>query len=134
LAGLFGPAAPTDPLADNAPPDMTYSPEALIQGPYAGSAYTGQGDFPSFANVTDPNTQGWWEMTVIHPSGAELTKGLLNFDGDGSLNANQTSTGINIDLNNIDWGNGSSPQTIDIDVERFSQFSGNFDVIFSDHL
>ena len=39
---------------------------------------------------------------------------------------------VDLELSQIDWGNGSEPQNIDIDIERFSQFSGNYDVIFSD--
>ena len=32
----------------------------------------------------------------------------------------------------MNWGNGSDPQDIDIDISRFSQFSGNYNVVFSD--
>lgn len=98
------------------------------------TAYTDQDDiYPDFANSTTPNTQGWWELKVKLPNGSTLTEGLLNFDGDGSLNAATDADGnIDLELANIDWGNGSDPQDIEVDVERFSQFSGNFDVIFSD--
>ena len=90
-------------------------------------------DFPQISNTTSPNTQGWWEVTIIHPDGSNITQGLLNFNGDGSLNASGDSDGnIDIELNGVDWGNGSALQDFSIDVERFSQFAGNFDVIFSD--
>ena len=92
-----------------------------------------QADFPTLANSTTPNTEGWWELKVIHPDGSTISEGLLNFNGDGSLNASGDSSGdVDIELTNIDWGNGSSLQDINVDVERFSQFAGNFDVIFSD--
>jgi flagellar hook protein FlgE len=95
--------------------------------------YPRQSDFPSIAETNSPNTQGWWEVRILDPGGVELTKGLVNFGGDGTLNASTDSDGeINISLENIDWFNGSAIQDIDIDVSRFSQFSGNYDVIFSD--
>ena len=98
------------------------------------TAYPDQAtDFPDFVDGNTPNTQGWWELKVRLPNGNILSEGLLNFDGDGSINAAaDASSFIDIELDNIDWGNGSSPQDINIDIERFSQFAGNFDVIFSD--
>jgi flagellar hook protein FlgE len=70
---------------------------------------------------------------VRHPNGSEITRGLLNFDTDGSLNATADANGdMDIQIPDVNWGNGSSLQTIGIDVSRFSQFTGNFDVIFSD--
>ncbi len=89
--------------------------------------------FPDLSNTSTPNTQGWWEMRVKLPNGSTLTEGLLNFNGDGSLNAAADADGnIDLELNNIDWGNGSELQDVNIDIERFSQFAGNYDVIFSD--
>lgn len=89
--------------------------------------------FPTFQNTTTPNTQGWWQVVIRHPDGSEITRGLLNFNGDGSLNATADADGnLDIQLPDVDWGNGSNLQTIGIDISRFSQFSGNFDVIFSD--
>lgn len=121
----------TDPGADDAAPDYTYEPEASLT--VEGTPNPDQNDYPSFANSTTPNTQGWWEMTMIHPDGTELSRGLLNFDGDGSINASEDSDGnIDIELTNVDWGNGSSLQDFNIDISRFSQFAGNYDVIFSD--
>ncbi len=94
---------------------------------------TGQGDFPDFANNITPNTQGWWELKVKYPDGSLVTSGLLNFNTDGSINAAPDSSNeIDIELNNLDWNNGSSLQDINIDISRFSQFSGEFDVIYSD--
>lgn len=93
----------------------------------------GEEIFPAFENLTNANTQGWWQLVIKHPDGSEITRGLLNFSGDGTLNAAADSNGeIDIQIPDVNWGNGSSVQTLGIDVERFSQFSGNFDVIFSD--
>lgn len=102
--------------------------------PYGFTALQGnQSNFPTLENTLTPNTSGWWEMKLIHPDGSIMTQGLLNFNGDGTLNATADSDGdIDINLVGIDWGNGSDPQDFDIDVERLSQFAGNYDVIFSD--
>lgn len=89
--------------------------------------------FPDFQDLTTANTQGWWQVVVRHPNGSQITRGLLNFDSDGSLNATTDANGdLDIQIPDVNWGNGSSLQTIGIDVSRFSQFTGNFDVIFSD--
>ena len=79
------------------------------------------------------NNRGWWQLNIVHPDGTSLSRGLLNFNGDGTMNALSDSSGnTDINLSQIDWNNGSDPQNIDVDVERFSQFAGNFDVIFAD--
>ncbi len=89
--------------------------------------------FPDFQDLTTANTQGWWQIVVRHPNGSEITRGLVNYNGDGSLNATADGDGnTDIQTPDINWGNGSDPQTIGVDISRFSQFSGNFDVIFSD--
>lgn len=94
------------------------------------------GGFPPFqyypGDVTY-NSRGWWQMNIVMPDGSTQSRGLMNFNGDGTINALEDSDGeIDIDLNNIDWGNGAELQDIEIDVERFSQFAGAFDVIYSD--
>jgi len=100
--------------------------------PFA-TEYPDQSDFPDLQNEANPNTEGWWELTIIHPDGSNITQGLMNFDGDGSLNARRDAEGnIDLELAGVNWGNGSSPQDFSIDIERLSQFSGNYDVIFSD--
>lgn len=92
--------------------------------------------FPAFQfQPTDTayNSRGWWQMEVVHPDGSVFSRGMVNFNGDGSLNALPDSEGeIDIELNQIDWGNGSNPQNIELDIESFSQFAGNYDVISSD--
>lgn len=118
---VFEPEAPIQPTATDG---ISYG---------AQDPYTNQDDFPGFTNPNTPNTEGWWEMTILHPNGSTISQGLLNFDGDGSLNANRNADNqLEIALTGIDWFNGSDPQAIDIDIERFSQFAGNYDVIFSD--
>ncbi len=120
-----------DPDADGTP--LTYEPEAPLLPPYAGTTYPQQGDFPAFDNIAQPNTQGWWEVIVKDPSGVALTSGLINFRPDGTINAAPDSLNeIGINLQDIDWGNGSAPQDIKVDISRFSQFAGNYNVIFSD--
>lgn len=110
---------------------------AFDNGNPASPPYSTEG-FPAFQNLPTPpnasyNNRGWWNLRIVHPDGTTLSNGLLNFNGDGSLNALPDSTGnIDINLTQIDWGNGSSPQNIDLDIERFSQFSGSYNVIFSD--
>ncbi len=126
LTGVDGVSG--DSIYDNG--DPTDSP------PYSNSGGTDINSFPTFQYIpgdTQYNSRGWWQMKVIHPNGSTLSNGLINFNGDGSLNALPDSQGnIDIELNQIDWGNGSDPQNINVDIERFSQFSGNFDTIFSD--
>ncbi len=94
------------------------------------------GDFPSpqfLPGDSNYNARGWWQVKVIDPNNNTLTTGLLNFKPDGTVNALPDSDGnIDIELAGIDWGNGSALQTIEVDVERFSQFSGNFTVLFAD--
>lgn len=119
----------TDPaLFDNGSP--TDSP------PYSNSAGTDPNSFPAYQFLpgdTQYNNRGWWQVNVIHPDGTSLSRGLVNYNGDGSLNALPDAQGnVDLNLNQIDWGNGSNPQNISIDIERFSQFAGNYDVIFSD--
>lgn len=98
--------------------------------PYSSGGYPSPQTLPGDAGY---NSRGWWNLRVVHPNGTTLSNGLVNFTGGGELNALPDSAG-NIDLNmtQIDWGNGSDPQNIDIDIERFSQFAGNYNVIFSD--
>lgn len=129
----------------------------LVAGPYASDDLTGgpydngaPGDTPPYSTGdlvtghTFPtpqflpgdaqyNNRGWWQLNIVHPDGTSLSRGLLNFNGDGTMNALPDSSGnIDINLSQIDWNNGSNPQNINVDVERFSQFAGNFDVIFAD--
>lgn len=79
------------------------------------------------------NSRGWWQVTITDPNNNQLTRGLINFNGDGTINAVQDADGnVDIELSQIDWGNGSEPQNIDIDISRFSQFSSDYTVLYSD--
>lgn len=85
----------------------------------------------SLANT--PNTQGWWKLEIEGPSGETLSTGYLNFNGDGSLNAVTDPDGEQkIQLTDIQWANESDLQDIDIQIDRFTQFSGSYNVLFSD--
>lgn len=94
------------------------------------------GDFPTIQFLPgDPtyNSRGWWNVTIRDPSNNQLTSGLVNFNGDGTINASPDIDGnIDIELNQIDWNNGSELQNIAVDIERFSQFSSDYTVLFSD--
>ncbi len=94
------------------------------------------GDFPTIQflpGAPSYNSRGWWEVTIRDPSNSELTSGLINFNGDGTINASPDIDGkINIELNQINWNNGSELQNILVDIERFSQFSSDYTVLFSD--
>ncbi len=93
------------------------------------------GTFPTMQyNPGDPlyNGRGWWQMNIVHPNGSMLTQGLVNFNGNGSINAIADVNGrIDVELDQVDWGNGSNLQDISIDISRFTQFAGNYNVISS---
>ncbi len=76
------------------------------------------------------NSRGWWQVNVVGPNGAvPLSQGLINFNRDGTLNAIPDLDGnIDIELRNVDWGNGSNPQDIDVDISGFTQFAGLYNV------
>lgn len=94
------------------------------------------GSFPSILyQPGDPlyNSRGWWTVTLRDPSNNILTSGMLNFNGNGALNAiSDVSGNLDIELNAINWGNGSELQNINVDIGRFSQFSSDYTVLFSD--
>jgi len=98
--------------------------------PYSTGAFPAPQYFPG-----DPlyNPRGWWQVRAIDPNNNILTTGLLNFKPDGTVNALPDSDGnIDIELTGINWGNGSALQTIEVDIQRHSQFAGNFTVLFAD--
>lgn len=98
--------------------------------PYSSGTYPALDNLPGSAAY---NSRGWWQINVVAPDGTNLTQGLVNFNGDGNINAiPDVDASIGITLSNIDWGNGSNPQDIEIDIQRFSQFSGEYNVIFAD--
>lgn len=94
------------------------------------------GDFPALQYLPgDPNynARGWWQVKAIDPNNNVLSTGLINFQPDGTINALPDSDGnVDIELAAINWGNGSALQTIEVDIDRHSQFAGNFTVLFAD--
>jgi flagellar hook protein FlgE len=120
-------------------PALAYTAQAPVQpvgappGNYVGTTYPQQGDFPAIANDLTPNTQGWWEMSILKPDGTALTQGLVNFNGDGTLNASPDANSVTgVSLKNIDWNNGSDLANIDIDISKFTQFAGQYNVVSTD--
>lgn len=105
-------------------------------GTFADSPPYSGGEFPAVQFLPgDPlyNPRGWWQMRIMDPNNNSLSVGLVNFNGDGTLNALPDNEGnTDIELSNINWGNGSELQNIDIDVSSFSQFSSDYTVLFSD--
>ncbi|MCI5060240.1 MAG: flagellar hook-basal body complex protein [Alphaproteobacteria bacterium] len=76
------------------------------------------------------NARGWWQVNIIGPNGPiPINQGLLNFNADGSLNALADLDGnVDIELRDLDWGNGSELQDIDINIDGLSQFAGLYNV------
>ncbi len=119
----------------------TYTSDNLSGGTYSNGLASdtppySTGDFPTIQflpGAPSYNARGWWNVTIRDPSNNQLTKGLINFNGDGTINASPDIDGkINIELNQINWNNGSELQNILVDIERFSQFSSDYTVLFSD--
>lgn len=90
---------------------------------------------PSLLNTLTetPNTEGWWHVEFVSSTGAVVRSGSINFNGAGQLNALENTDGdVLVDLNNIDWGNGSDLQDISFNMRSFSQFAGEYNVISSE--
>ncbi len=101
-----------------------------------GGAFSSE-DFPQF-QLLDPtdsnyNSRGWWQLDILDGNNNRVTRGLINFNADGSLNAVQDSDGtIDLDIAQIDWGNGSSLQNISLDLEQIGQAASDYTVFFTD--
>ncbi len=114
--------------------DYTYEPDFDITATdYSTTVYPGQGDFPALTNTTNPNIHTWWEMSVIHTAadGTEttVTSGLLNFDGDGTLNADTDANGdMYLSLTSDDLPFVST-NGLQVEMSRTSQFSGDYKTI-----
>lgn len=79
-----------------------------------------------------PSTEGWWTLEFVTPTGAIANTGAIDFLGNGQLDATlDLNRQVNVALSNIDWSNGSNPQTINFDISGFTQFSGDYNVISS---
>ncbi len=63
---------------------------------------------------------------------APLTQGLINFNSDGTINAQSDLEGNkDIELRSVDWGNGSETQDIKINIDGITQFAGLYNVSFA---
>jgi flagellar hook protein FlgE len=124
----------------DAPGDYTFEPEMDVTT--NGVANPNQLDFPTIANTTDPQTQNWWEVTILGPdpndpvNGAfvELSRGMLNFNGNGTLNATPDANGeYIISLPNVDFDASTTTDNIsmDIDISGFRSFSAA-NTVFTD--
>ena len=119
----------------------TYTSDDLSGGTFSNGLPTdtppySTGDFPTLQALPGSatyNARGWWSVTIRDPSNNQLTTGLINFNGNGTINASPDFSGnIDIELNQVNWNNGSNLQNILVDIERFSQFSSDYTVLFSD--
>ncbi len=126
LLADFGQAVPVSIIPTGTPPiDNTVVP------PFTDSV------FPQFS--VDPfvtptagsyNSRGWWQVNILGPGGPiPLNQGFLNFNSDGTLNAQADILGnTDIELRDIDWGNGSELQDVNIDIQGLTQFAGLYNV------
>lgn len=126
----------TDDAPGTAVADLGFSSGVAVNPGAALPPGNTDGTFPNLNNEPgDPlyNGRGWWQVNVRSPNGTYLAQGLMNFNGNGSINAVRDSNGnIDIELDDIDWGNGSNLQNISVDISRFTQFAGNYNVISAD--
>lgn len=113
----------------------------LTGGPYengtpADTPPYSTGTFPAMQHLPGSpqyNARGWYQVTVLDPNTNVLTRGMMNFNGDGTLNALADNDGNrDIELSQIDWGNGSEPQNVNIDISRMGMFSSDYTVLFTD--
>lgn len=95
--------------------------------PYSSEVFPAPQSLPGSLNY---NSRGWWQLRIVKPDGSTQSTGLINFNRNGTINAQKDITNkIDLNLSQIDWGNGSEPQNISIDIGSFTQFSGNYNVI-----
>lgn len=85
---------------------------------------------PSAGLENVPNVNGWWNVEFVNlETGEVLSQSAINFNSDGSLNGLPNMDGLrDVTLSNINWGNGSDLQTINIDIGSLTQFSGEYNV------
>ena len=86
--------------------------------------------YPTAGLLNTANPYGWWDLKLVNlTTGTTLAEGSMNFNSDGTLNAAQDVDGNkNIKLSNINWGNGSNLQDIDIDISGLTQYSSEYNV------
>lgn len=133
--------------ANNVNSPLTIADGAVVAGAGAATALglpptstpptfpaTGTNIYPTGGLENTPNSEGWWSLRVVNTAtGMTIDSGYMNFNSNGSLNALPDADGNKeIVLNNINWGNGSEFQNLDISIANFTQFAGEYNVIFSD--
>ncbi len=74
------------------------------------------------------NAQNWWQVEIKGTDGTVLSGGMVNFNGDGTINTSLDP--IDINLNNIAWGNGSDPQNIALDISNINQKGSAYNVVY----
>ena len=103
---------------------------ALGFGATAESIPTAPQIVPDGGLASTANPFGWWQLSMVYlGTGTVLSRGSMNFSESGTLNAAPDTDGNReISLTNINWGNGSELQDIDIDISGLTQFSGEYNV------
>lgn len=126
LLADFGQATPLNLATDGfAPADNQIIP------PFDDSTFPQFGVDPyTTPTAGSYNTRGWWQINIVGPNGPiPINQGLINFNADGSLNAQADIRGnVDIELRDLDWGNGSEIQDINIDIAGLTQFAGLYNV------
>jgi flagellar hook protein FlgE len=104
-------------------------------GPAAGTydntiASSGNGTFPALAGQSSSaNPLGWWQVTISGGDaiGTNALSGFVNFNSDGTINHLPGADGnTSINISGIDFGNGSDPLTLDLNVDSFTQLNSSF--------
>ena len=125
----------TDPtglvLADNSGTPLE-SPLGITPGTFAPTDYT-PGQFTGLQNPNTPTSDGWWQVTYIGQGVGQVGQGNINFNTDGTLNETDTTPPptagqVNVQLNTINWGNSSNPQTLSFDLSNIVQNAGSYNV------
>lgn len=81
---------------------------------------------------TNPeNPFGWWDIEILAPNGTVLSQGAVNFNGNGTVNGAAVDGEISIPLTGINWGNGSDPQDVAFNITNFTQFAGEYNVVYT---
>jgi flagellar hook protein FlgE len=77
------------------------------------------------------NPNGWWQVNVKNAAtGESLEKGSINFNSDGTINAERdTDDEIKFAIDNINWANGSALQDVNVVIGNITQFAGTYNVI-----
>ncbi len=83
---------------------------------------------------TAPSPALDWEMVIRDPGGVALSTTALQFDGNGRLTtpAPNANGDVIVTVAGINFGNGSTAQDIDFDITDFTQFAGDYNVVFVD--